>query len=77
MPHPSCATLRPQLERKQNKNRMITFQNQLRLFSGLGTARSAHAGSRHDFTALQENNTHTHTVLQHIMYPHFVATLEQ
>lgn len=30
----------------------ITFQGQLRLLSGLGTARSAHAGSCHDITAL-------------------------
>ena len=37
---------------------MVTFQGQLRLLSGLGTARSGHAGSCHCITAL-ENSTDT------------------
>lgn len=36
---------------------ILTFQDQLRLFSGLGTSRSAHTGSCHDITALKTTTT--------------------
>lgn len=40
----------------------VTFQDQLRLLSGRGTARSVHTGSCHDLTALKHENNHTHTI---------------
>ena len=40
---------------------MVTFQGQLRLLSGLGTARSGHAGSCHCITALEAQEAHAQT----------------
>lgn len=45
------------MTKKKINKQVITFQDQLRLLSGLGTtARSARAGSCHDLTALKSTD---------------------
>lgn len=53
------------------KKEIITFQDQLGLFSGLGTGRSAHTGSCHDITALKQPQAHRIT-----KYSGYIPTLK-